>query len=82
MPEREKGAYPRAVCDLGTPRPGGLLLENTPGGSALGYGQRWLSRHSPLRGCCGLADLAAAKIPRRTTPRTTGSFHIHVVLSN
>ena len=31
--------------------------------------------HSPLRGCSGLAALAAAKIPRRRTPRNfkTGS---------
>ena len=30
---------------------------------------RWLDRHSPLRGCSGLAALAKAKIPRRRTPR-------------
>ncbi len=39
----------------------------TPGGGSFVRGLRWLGRHSPLRGCSGLAALATAKIPRRRT---------------
>jgi len=41
-------------------------VENPPGGGAFGCDLRWLDHYSPLRGCAGLAALAAAKIPRRT----------------
>ena len=63
------------VCDRGATKPDGLFRENPPGGGSFVCGLRWLGRHSPLRGCCGLAALAAAKIPRRRTPRNfqTGS---------
>ena len=45
------------------------FAQNPPGGGAFGCGRHWFGRHSPLRGCSGLAALAAAKIPRRRTPR-------------
>ena len=53
----------------------GLFRENPLGGGSFGRGPRWLGRHSPLRGCSGLAALATAKIPCRRTPRNfqTGS---------
>ena len=73
---RDEGAYPPAVCDRGATKPGGLFRENPSGGGSFADSPRWLGRHSPLRGCSGLAALAAAKIPRRRTPRSfqTGSM--------
>src|SRR2546426_5786899 len=52
---RDEGTYPPGVCDRGTTKPGGLFRENPPGGGSFGGGPRWLGRHSPLRGCSGLA---------------------------
>jgi hypothetical protein len=46
----------------------GTVPENPAGGGAFGRGRRCLGRHSPLRGCSGLAALATAKIPRRRPP--------------
>src|SRR5262245_21298432 len=47
------------------------------GGGSFGRGRRWLGPYSPLRGCSGVAALAATKIPRRGTPFNfkTGSQH-------
>ncbi len=69
MARRNEGAYPPAVCDRGATKPGGPLLGNPPGGGPFVRSRRWLGRYSPLRGCAGLAALAATKIPRRRTPR-------------
>jgi len=75
MARRDEGAYPPAVCDRGATKPGGLFLENPPGGGSFVRGLRWLGRYSPLRGCSvgqsgsDLAALATAKIPRRRTSR-------------
>jgi hypothetical protein len=62
------GATPKAFASRA--KPGGLFRENPPGGGSFADGPRWLGRHSPLRGCSGLAALAAAKISRRRTPRS------------
>ena len=69
MARRDEGAYPPAVCDRGATTPEGLFRENPKGGGSFARGRRWLDRHSPLRGCSGLAALAATKIPRRRNPR-------------
>ena len=73
--EARRGRIPAEVSYRGATKPGGLFLENPPGGGSFVRGLRWLGRHSPLRGCSGLAALATAKIPRRRTPRNfqTGS---------
>jgi hypothetical protein len=54
---------------------GSCFRDNPSGGGSFAVGPRWLGRHSPLRGCSGLAALAVAKISRRGTPRSfqTGS---------
>ena len=70
---RNEGAYPPAVCDRGATKPGGPLLGNPPGGGSFVRSRRCLGRYSPLRGCSGLAALAATKIPRRRTPRNSQS---------
>jgi len=73
--EARRGRIPAAVSDRGATKPDGFFCENPPGGGSFVRGLRWLTRHSPLRGCSGLAALATAKIPRRRTPRNfqTGS---------
>jgi hypothetical protein len=43
----------------------GPFCENPPGDRSFPRGLRWLNRHSPLRGCSGLAASASLKIPRR-----------------
>ena len=55
---------------------GAVFCENPPGGGSFARGRRWLGRYSPRWGCAGLAALAPAKIPRRSTPRNfqTGSL--------
>src|SRR5204863_6554454 len=68
MARRDEGASPQWGCDRGATKPAGLFRENPPGGGSFDCGRRWLGRHSPLRGCSGLAALATAKIPRRRTP--------------
>ncbi len=75
MARRDEGAYPSWVFDRGATKPDGLLRENPTGGGSFVRGLRWLGPYSPLRGCSDLAALAAAKIPRRSTPRSfqTGS---------
>src|SRR6266498_4898557 len=75
MARRDEGASPQWGCDRGATKPAGLVRENPPSGGSFACGQRWLGCYSPLRGCSGLAALAAAKIPRRRTPRNfqTGS---------
>ena len=69
------GSIPSGVCDRRATKPAGPFRENPPGGGSFAGGPRWLDRHSPLRGCSGLAALATAKIPRRRTPLSfqTGS---------
>src|SRR6266545_871700 len=81
MARRDEGASPQWGCDRGATKPAGLFRENPPGGGSFACGERWLGRHSPLRGCSDLAALAAAKIPRRRTPRNfqTGSQKRSVV---
>src|SRR5437870_3495171 len=75
MARREEGEYPWWIFDRRTTKPGSLFRENPKGGESFARGLRWLGRHSPLRGCSGLAALAPAKILRRRTPRNfqTGS---------
>ncbi len=66
---------PAAVSNRGATKPAGLSPETPAGGGSFARGQRWLIRHSPLRGMAsaartsGFAALATAKIPRRRTPR-------------
>jgi len=67
MARRDEGAYPTAVCDRGATKPAGPFCENPPGDGSFGRVLRWLDRHSPLRGCSGLAASASPKIPRRMT---------------
>jgi len=73
--EARRGRIPAAVSNRGATKPAGLFPETPAGGGSFGRGQRWLNRHSPLRGCSGFAALATATIPRRRTPRNfqTGS---------
>ncbi len=75
MARRDEGADPPAICDRGATKPVGLFRENPPGDGSFVCGLRCLGRHSPLRGCPGLAALGTAKLPRRRTPRNfkTGS---------
>ena len=73
--EAQRGRIPAAVSNRGATKPAGIFHETPAGGGSFARGRRWLSRHSPLRGCSGFAALATAKIPRRRTPRNfqTGS---------
>jgi hypothetical protein len=65
MARRDEGAYPTVVCDRGATKPASPFWANPPGDGSFVRGLCWLNRHSPLRGCSGLAASASLKIPRR-----------------
>jgi len=70
MARRDEGEYPSWIFDRGATKPDGLWRKNPPGGGSFARGRCWLGHYSPLRGCAGLAALAAAKIPRRSASRS------------
>ncbi len=75
--EAQRGSIPQRGCDRGATKSDCFLRENPSGGGSFGRIRRLLGPYSPLRGSSVLAALAAAKFPRRRTPRSfqTGSLH-------
>ena len=53
--EARRGRIPAVVSDREATKPVGPFRQNPPGGGSFARGRRWLGRHSPLRGCSGLA---------------------------